>query len=253
MSLIAGPEGDDRLGEQARTITVRGVRLEAFYHRYLSTAFAESDGAPEHFVGEILTRSDGVVDVEQFFASLSLGESLRVLAWQFGIKETLAVACGAHCSVNVHTSLLAGTWQRGALTELVAGYASPMTLEFTEHYPMPSREISNAFLGELRNLGHTSALDDYGSRVDDRDLLNTFDFDIIKIDRSLVLGLDSSTEMQHEIGRIASVLVELGKDCVVEGLETIEVLDILEAAGFTTFQGYLFEPPVSVNEMLSTC
>jgi EAL domain-containing protein (putative c-di-GMP-specific phosphodiesterase class I) len=125
-----------------------------------------------------------------------------------------------------------------------------MTLEFTESYPMPSSDVSNAFLRDIRDLGHTSALDDYGSGADSRDLLNDFDFDIIKIDRSLVLGLDSSTAMQQEMARIACALAELGKDHVVEGVETIEVFDLLEAAGFTTFQGYLFLPPVPVSEML---
>lgn len=246
-----GPGRGDRLGEQMNTITVRGVRLEAYYHRYFSTAYVEADDEPERVAGEILTRSDGVLDIERFFASLSMDESLMVLAWQFGIKESLADACGAHCSVNVHNSVLAGGWQRTALTELIAGYASPMTLEFTESYPMPAREISNEFLRDLRDLGHTSALDDYGSGSESRDLLNDFDFDIIKIDRSLVVGLDTSAAMQREMGRIESVLVSLGKGHVVEGVETIEVFEALEAAGFTTFQGYLFLPPVPVSEMLT--
>lgn len=242
---MAGPDWGGRMGEHATTMNVRGVRLEAYYHRYFSTA------DPERIAGEILTRPDGVVDIEQFFASLSLEESLLVLGWQFGIKETLAAVRGAHCSVNVHNSVLAGGRERDALTELIAGHMSPMTLEFTESYPMPSSDVSNSFLRDVRSLGHTSALDDYGSGSERRDLLNDFDFDIIKIDRSLVLGIDSSEAMQREMRRMATVLGGLGKDHVVEGVETIEAFEVLEASGFTTFQGYLFLPPVPVSEMLA--
>ena len=232
------------MGEKLNAITVRGVELEAFYQRY----FFSSE--PDRIAGEILTRPDGIVDIERFFSSLGMDECMRILAWQFEIKESLAGACGAHCSVNVHNSVLASGHRRGRLTELIASHTSPMTLEFTESYPMPSSDVSNAFLRDIRDLGHTSALDDYGAGADSRDLLDDFDFDIIKIDRSLVLGLDSSTAMQQEMARIACALAELGKDHVVEGVETIEVFDLLEAAGFTTFQGYLFLPPVPVSEML---
>jgi EAL domain-containing protein (putative c-di-GMP-specific phosphodiesterase class I) len=234
------------MGVKPNAITVRGVELEAFYQRY----FFSSE--PDRIAGEILTRPDGIVDIERFFSSLGLDECMRILDWQFAITETLADACGAHCSVNVHNSVLASGHRRGRLTELIASQVTPMTLEFTESYPMPSSDVSNAFLREIRDLGHTSALDDYGSGADSRDLLNDFDFDIIKIDRSLVLGLDSSPGMQREIGRIATLLAGLGKGHVVEGVETIEVFDLLEVAGFTTFQGYLFRPPVPVSEMLLT-
>jgi EAL domain-containing protein (putative c-di-GMP-specific phosphodiesterase class I) len=49
---------------------------------------------------------------------------------------------------------------------------------------------------------------------------------------------------------MAEVLAGLDKGHVIEGVETIEVFDILESAGFTTFQGFLFLPPIPVSEML---
>jgi EAL domain-containing protein (putative c-di-GMP-specific phosphodiesterase class I) len=225
-------------------ITVKGVRVEAFYHRYHCTA------EPERIAGEILSRPEGVENIEEFFASLSWEESMHILEWQLRVKETLSVACKAHCSLNVHNSVLVSGRQRAALTALIADHSSPMTLEFTETFPMPAAAISNGFLRDIRDLGHTTALDDYGSGLNSLTLLTDFDFDIIKIDRSLVIGLDTSVEMQRELHRLAEVLAGLGKGHVIEGVETIEVFEILESAGFTTFQGFLFLQPIPVREML---
>jgi EAL domain-containing protein (putative c-di-GMP-specific phosphodiesterase class I) len=175
---------------------------------------------------------------------------MDVLDWQLRIKETLSIECEAHCSVNVHNSVLVSGPKRAALTALIASHVSPMTLEFTETFPMPASDVSNGFLSDIRDLGHTTALDDYGSGLNSMALLTDFDFDIIKIDRSLILGLDASLAMQHELRQMAEVLTRLNKGHVIEGVETIEVFDLLESAGFTTFQGFLFLPPIPVSEML---
>jgi EAL domain-containing protein (putative c-di-GMP-specific phosphodiesterase class I) len=43
----------------------------------------------------------------------------------------------------------------------------------------------------------------------------------------------------------------LGKDHVVEGIETQEVLDILTGMGYATFQGYLIGKPAPVARVVA--
>jgi EAL domain-containing protein (putative c-di-GMP-specific phosphodiesterase class I) len=116
---------------------------------------------------------------------------------------------------------------------------------------MPPIDASNMMLRQLREMGHKSALDDFGTGLNGMSLLTDYDFDIIKLDRSLTFDLLHRVEKQKTIKLIHQILDVLGKDHVAEGIETQEVLDILVSHGFKTFQGFLFAQPVSVGEFLT--
>ncbi|CAB4872550.1 unannotated protein [freshwater metagenome] len=234
----------DALFGGATTIMVGGVPIEAVFHRYHFVS------AADEISGEILSRPLGVDCIEDFFSSLSWVDSMRVLAWQFEMKEALWAKHRAHCSVNVHNSVLVEANQRASFIELVRAFPSPMTLEFTETYPMPAAAISNELLGDLRGLGHRTALDDFGAGLNGMPMLTDYDFDIIKIDRSFVHDVDTRPEKQKTLTLMARALTALGKDHVVEGVGSSRILEILQAAGFSTFQGFHFSVPCLVRDML---
>jgi EAL domain-containing protein (putative c-di-GMP-specific phosphodiesterase class I) len=116
---------------------------------------------------------------------------------------------------------------------------------------MPIMESSNRFLRELRALGHLSALDDFGTGHNGMSLLTDYDFDVVKVDRSLLTNLLTSSERQRSINLLVQLLDVLGKRHVVEGIENEEVHRYLVDAGFTTFQGFLFHRPEPVAQLLA--
>jgi diguanylate cyclase (GGDEF)-like protein len=104
-------------------------------------------------------------------------------------------------------------------------------------------------LAAIRQLGVELALDDFGTGYSSLSRLSDFPFSRLKIDRSFVANLNSadlSTGKRSEkvIRAIAALGVAFELDTVVEGIETIEQMQIAQHAGYTEMQGYLVSRPV---------
>jgi EAL domain-containing protein (putative c-di-GMP-specific phosphodiesterase class I) len=226
-------------------IDVDGVLLKPVFQRYTSVSH------PDIVQGELLSRPTGSEPPEIVFANLGLEDQFRVLEWQLQLQQLLHDELGAHVSINVHNRVVAEEESRRRFLDLVARASAPATFEFTETYPMPPFVTSNSVLNALRKLGHTSALDDFGSGLNGMSLLTDYDFDVIKIDRCLILDLGHRPEKRKTLRLMLEMLEVLGKEHVVEGVETQETFEILRELGYETFQGYLFGRPVAVSELLA--
>lgn len=229
-----------------KSLEVRETSLAPFFQRYFD---AEGSLLP---YGELLSRPTPPDKPEAFFSSLTLRDQLEIFTWLVGLAEQIHEATGCVTSINIHNSLIAADQGRDEFLRLCAATKVPLVLEFTETYPMPPIDASNMMLRQLREMGHKSALDDFGTGLNGMSLLTDYDFDIIKLDRSLTFDLVHRVEKQKTIKLIHQILDVLGKQHVAEGVETKEVLDILVAGGFETFQGYLFAQPVPVAQLLTS-
>lgn len=219
--------------------------LTAYFQRY------RVEGNLALMKGELLTKLDGDANPESYFSSLSLSDQFAILEWHLELSVELANERDIDVSINVHNSLVEYEEDRRRLIALLANYGNPVTLEFTETYPMPGSVISNALLREIREIGHLSALDDFGTGHNRTSLLTDYDFDVVKIDRSLSATLGTNPERQRLIGLLFKYLEVLGKDHVVEGVEEDVVHRLLVEEGFTNFQGFLFHRPVPVAGVLN--
>ena len=198
--------------------------------------------------GELLTRPEYPGLIEEFFGGLDVDRQFELLEWHLSLQRALRSAGDWHTSINVNNTLLAQETQRDRFLDLVAGAGGPITFEFTETHPMPPIEASNHLLRSLRELGHKSALDDFGSGLNGMSLLTDYDFDVIKIDNSLIADLPHRVEKRQTIGLVREMLSVLDKQHVVEGVETEDVYEVLLELGFTVFQGYLFARPQPLSE-----
>lgn len=219
--------------------------LTAYFQRY------RVEGDLSSMAGELLTKLDDDASPESYFSSLSLADQFAILEWHLELSVELAIERDIDVSINVHNSLVEHEEDRRRLIALLAQYRNPVTLEFTETYPMPRSAISNALLREIRELGHLSALDDFGTGHNQTSLLTDYDFDVVKIDRSLSATLASNPQRQRLMGLLFQYLKALGKDHVVEGVEDEIVHRLLVEEGFTNFQGFLFHRPVPVAGVLN--
>ncbi len=226
-------------------LRVGGVRLEAYFQRY------RLEGDESSFVGELLTKPEGDTSPQSYFSQLSIADQFEILEWHLRLSTRMAKHLGAELSINVHNSLVEHEQDRQRFLRILEMTPVPVTLEFTEDYPMPIMESSNRFLRELRELGHLSALDDFGTGHNGMTLLTDYDFDVVKVDRSLLTNLLTSSERQRSIKLLVQLLDVLGKRHVVEGIENEEVHRYLVDAGFTTFQGFLFHQPEPVAQLLA--
>ena len=87
------------------------------------------------------------------------------------------------------------------------------------------------------------ALDDYGIGINNMEMVNLLDPQIIKIDRSLLSGIDHDEEKQKNCKSIIDTMHSLNKLIVAEGVETKEEFDYLVSIGADLFQGYYLARP----------
>jgi diguanylate cyclase (GGDEF)-like protein len=122
-----------------------------------------------------------------------------------------------------------------------------LTLEITETALMRNPEATVRRLGLLKNLGVRIAIDDFGTGYSSLGYLRQFPVDALKIDRSFISGIGSSTES----AALIRTLVQLGKalniETVGEGIEQQSQLQTLQGEDCDTGQGFLLARPLEIE------
>lgn len=94
------------------------------------------------------------------------------------------------------------------------------------------------------------ALDDFGTGYSSLSYLRSFPFDKIKIDRSFVSDIGSSTSAGAIIGAITTLADALDMETLAEGVEDEEQMAMLLAKGCQQIQGYLLSRPMPPDATL---
>ena len=118
---------------------------------------------------------------------------------------------------------------------------------------MLDAERTLPLLDELRGMGVHLSIDDFGTGYSSLSALKSFPISTLKIDKSFVRDLASSTDDQAIALAVISLGHRLHLRVIAEGVETVEQRDFLLANDCDEMQGYLFSPPVPaerITEML---
>jgi diguanylate cyclase (GGDEF)-like protein len=116
--------------------------------------------------------------------------------------------------------------------------AACLEVELTESSVMTNPEESAGVLKQLRRMGITVAIDDFGVGYSSLSYLRRFPIDKLKIDRSFVRDLPTSATDESIVKAIISLAHSVSLQVVAEGVETEEQLDFLRALGCDLWQGY---------------
>jgi diguanylate cyclase (GGDEF)-like protein len=140
--------------------------------------------------------------------------------------------------------------QRDVLSEVryaleVSGLpADRLEIEITESSLLRNTQLTHDVLSQLREIGVRISLDDFGTGYSSLSYLHNFPLQKVKIDRSFLEGIDTDRPLTLLRG-VARLSADLGMSVVVEGIETNEQLELINAEGTVTeAQGYLFSRPV---------
>jgi len=127
----------------------------------------------------------------------------------------------------------------GALKE--SGLApEQLELEITEHALLSDDPFTLQSLTELRAIGVSLAVDDFGVGHASFSYLLKFEFDRIKIDRAFVADICGSRGNAAIIRAVANLASDLGAEIVAEGVETAGQLAELRRLGCGLAQGFFF-------------
>jgi EAL domain-containing protein (putative c-di-GMP-specific phosphodiesterase class I) len=102
-----------------------------------------------------------------------------------------------------------------------------------------------------RSLGFQFALDDTGTGYAGLEELLELEPDYIKIDRSMVSGVDQDPARQDILAAILQLADKMGARVIGEGLDTLEELEMLGRLGIQFGQGWLFGRPTPLRSDVS--
>jgi hypothetical protein len=121
--------------------------------------------------------------------------------------------------------------------------AHRIVLEITERWSLERFHDVGERIRALRDLGFRVAVDDLGAGYAGLTSFARLRPEIVKLDMSLIRGVNDDPTRQHLIRSLNGACRDLGIRVVAEGVETKEERDTLVALGSNLLQGYLFSKP----------
>lgn len=162
----------------------------------------------------------------------------------------LAPALGL--SINVSGRELLGANFVATVREVLANTgtdAERITVDVTETVFLQDAPRAQVILGELKRIGVTVALDDFGVGYSSLNYLSRFPLDVIKLDPRLIADLGTGEAGRLTVDAVVGLAHGLHQTVTAEGVETIEQRDQVVAAGCDCAQGFFFAPPMSADDI----
>src|SRR5882757_4771477 len=124
---------------------------------------------------------------------------------------------------------------------------STIKLEITER-ALVNTETSRSLIRDLRSRGHQIAIDDFGTGYSSLSYLQSFELDVLKIDKAFVDAIGTEAATSQVIVHVIEMAKSLGLETVAEGVTTLRHVAWLVEHGVDLGQGYLFSMPLSAGD-----
>jgi len=213
--------------------------------------FDVTSGEPVGFEGLVRpTEEAGFRDASALFTAAEVAD--RTVELDMLAIETIAAGLqgdleGGYLSVNVSPrSLETDQFRVADIVSVVGAHGlkpDRVVIELTEREAVEDMDRLRANLEACRAAGFRIAADDVGAGNAGLQLLSEIEFDVVKIDLSLVRGgmlRDSGLAVLRAIQELAA---RSHATVVAEGIETVEQLDVIRRLGISSGQGYLLAAP----------
>jgi diguanylate cyclase (GGDEF)-like protein len=151
--------------------------------------------------------------------------------------------------VNVSASVLTQLMAlrgREALLELINGFGvlpRMVVLEITEHERIENMDHLAEVVAEVRSVGVSLALDDFGDGRSSLRLWSQLKPEVVKIDKYFTKNISAHGDKLKTIQALQQIAAIFGTELVAEGIETQEDLRVLRDLGITYGQGYFLGHP----------
>ncbi|KII76721.1 EAL domain-containing protein [Vibrio renipiscarius] len=208
---------------------------------------------------EVLIRHkshEGVITPPTFLSSFAkLGLTSEVDLWvvKQALEEVAPLAVNPNFKVSINISPDTFLIENFAkiITKMIDKSSlsfNQVELEITEDLLIQDEKTTWCVFQELRKKGIKIALDDFGAGYSSIGYLSRYEFDKVKIDRSLVLNLKQKNG--KEMFSLTTQLVRtIGAEIVVEGVEHQDEIDFMQEQGIDLIQGYYFYKPMPLQDI----
>jgi EAL domain-containing protein (putative c-di-GMP-specific phosphodiesterase class I) len=144
--------------------------------------------------------------------------------------------------VNIHPAELNEKWLVQP-NDPIFQHTQELYLEITESIPLSHFHLCQSILAEVRDRGVHLVVDDLGAGYSNLKYIADLHPRVVKLDRELIAGLAIGTRLFKLVSAIVVMCRELGAMVVAEGIETVDELKAVIAAGAHFGQGYLLARP----------
>lgn len=160
--------------------------------------------------------------------------------------QTLRAHPAVHLGVNVSGTAAGNPAWLNSFVDYVraaADVAPRLNIELTETAALHHFEENAQFVSQLRDLGCTVAIDDFGAGYTSFRNLQMLHIDMVKIDGAYVKGLSASPENQVFVRTLVGLAKNFNLKTVAEWVESEDDAQLLQAMGVDYFQGFFFGEP----------
>jgi diguanylate cyclase (GGDEF)-like protein/PAS domain S-box-containing protein len=168
----------------------------------------------------------------------------RLIKQDTNIDLSVAVNFSAHCFLDED---IIGSVRRSLDESGIEPHQ--LIIEITESTLFQEPRRVRSVLKDLRAFGVRIALDDFGTGQSSLSHLRKFPIDIVKIDRDFVRDIPDDRNDCELVAAIIAMAHNLNMRVVAEGVETGAQLEFLQSHSCDAVQGYLFSPPLPVDEL----
>jgi diguanylate cyclase (GGDEF)-like protein len=137
-----------------------------------------------------------------------------------------------------------------SVLEMTRFPAQRLQLEVTETYVLENPERARGAINNLKALGTAIALDDFGTGYSSIGYLRRFNFDTIKIDKSLAGLVDTDEQASALVSGTIRIARALGMTVIAEGVENEKQMKLLRLAGCDQLQGFWYSQPMPVDSIM---
>lgn len=155
-------------------------------------------------------------------------------------------------SVNLSRMHLGDERLAERITETIDKYNIPheyIEIELTETTTDVNFKELKKIVSSLHDLGISTSVDDFGVGYSSLNLIRDLPWNVLKIDKSFLPSDTDENKGSKEImlKYVISMAQELGLECIVEGVESMQQVEIVKACNCFRAQGYFFDKPLPVN------
>ncbi len=93
-------------------------------------------------------------------------------------------------------------------------------------------------------------MDDYGTGYSNMQSIFSLDFDVVKIDKSILWSVNDGKLGGIILENSVRMIKQMKRRILVEGVETLEQAELLNKLGVDYLQGYYFSKPVPKGDFI---
>ena len=157
-------------------------------------------------------------------------------------------------SVNISPVQLRTSSLPGLIRKAAEGTGFPLmrlVIEITESALINNLDHAANIAKELKDMGCSLSLDDFGQGYSSLLHLQALPFDELKVDRSFVTSMTEKRESRKVVAGVVGLGQSLGLRTVAEGIETREQAETMLWLGCELGQGWYFGRPLPAEELPS--